>query len=65
MPHDIVVSKNGSVFVADVDTNSVIKFMPGRSKFKSENISQIFLKLSQSIWFNHWWFFYEVPRLQK
>lgn len=30
MPHDIVVSKNGSVFVADVDTNSVIKFMPER-----------------------------------
>ncbi|XP_062409752.1 peptidyl-glycine alpha-amidating monooxygenase B isoform X3 [Sardina pilchardus] len=29
MPHDIVVSKDGSVFVADADTNSVIKFVPG------------------------------------
>uniref|UniRef100_A0AAY4BXZ4 Peptidylglycine alpha-amidating monooxygenase n=1 Tax=Denticeps clupeoides TaxID=299321 RepID=A0AAY4BXZ4_9TELE len=28
MPHDIVVSRDGTVFVGDADTNSVIKFVP-------------------------------------
>ncbi|XP_062409751.1 peptidyl-glycine alpha-amidating monooxygenase B isoform X2 [Sardina pilchardus] len=35
MPHDIVVSKDGSVFVADADTNSVIKFVPGGTDHRS------------------------------
>ena len=38
MPHDIVVSRDGSVFVADADTNSVFKFVPGGSEFKKEKI---------------------------
>ncbi|KAL2100251.1 hypothetical protein ACEWY4_004645 [Coilia grayii] len=29
MPHDLVVTKNGSVFVGDVDTQTVTKFVPG------------------------------------
>ncbi|XP_063066156.1 peptidyl-glycine alpha-amidating monooxygenase B isoform X3 [Engraulis encrasicolus] len=29
MPHDLVVNRNGTVFVGDVDTQSVTKFAPG------------------------------------
>lgn len=34
MPHDIVVTKNGSVFVGDAASDSVIKFVPSESKFR-------------------------------
>ncbi|XP_028827528.1 peptidyl-glycine alpha-amidating monooxygenase B isoform X1 [Denticeps clupeoides] len=36
MPHDIVVSRDGTVFVGDADTNSVIKFVPsGKAEHRS------------------------------
>uniref|UniRef100_A0AAY5F2G2 Peptidylglycine alpha-amidating monooxygenase n=1 Tax=Electrophorus electricus TaxID=8005 RepID=A0AAY5F2G2_ELEEL len=33
MPHDIVVAKDGSVFVGDASSDSVLKFVPSESKF--------------------------------
>lgn len=34
MPHDIVVTKDGSVFVGDAASDSVIKFVPSESMFR-------------------------------
>lgn len=34
MPHDIVVTKDGSVFVGDAASDSVIKFVPSESKLR-------------------------------
>lgn len=34
MPHDIVVVKDGSVFVGDAASDSVIKFVPSESKLR-------------------------------
>ncbi|XP_063066155.1 peptidyl-glycine alpha-amidating monooxygenase B isoform X2 [Engraulis encrasicolus] len=35
MPHDLVVNRNGTVFVGDVDTQSVTKFAPGGTEHRS------------------------------